>query len=162
MGYVSSSSKLDPLMVLENLSQVRGTTSNLPNPLLTRRPVGLKRRYCIRYGAIYDFRKNRGSSVTAQHLSILLPATHIMVSILQHACLRQGVSARVIVHLRCPEAFYLCRVLNSTTSIAKLVPRCSGKSRAFDPEDTLLSIRRSLEAGASPILVCILTLSNLQ
>ena len=85
-----------------------------------------------------------------------------MVSILQHACLRQGISAGVIVHLRCPEALYLCRALNSTTSIAKLVPRCSGKPRAFDPEDTLLSIRRSLEAGASPILVCILTLSNLQ
>lgn len=68
MGYASSSSKLDRLMVLDS----RGTTSNLPNLLLTRRLVGLKRRYCIRYGAIYS-RKNRDLSeaVTTQHLTIL-------------------------------------------------------------------------------------------
>src|SRR5271154_3589271 len=58
------SSKLDRLMVLGNLSQVRGTTSNLANPLLTRRPVGLKRRYCIRYATS---RKNRGHLGSCHH-----------------------------------------------------------------------------------------------
>jgi hypothetical protein len=145
-------------MVLEKLSQVRGTTSNLRNPLLTRSHVGLKRRYCIRYGGSMTSAKTGGSSRKLSPLSTLLffCQQHIMVSILQHDCLREGVSARVIVNLRCTEALYLCRALNP------LVPRCSVKSRAFDPEDNLLSIHRSLEAGAIPILACTPILSNLQ
>ena len=109
--------------------------------------------------------QKQGSSRKLSPLSCTLPffcQQHIMVSILQHACLREGVSARFIVNLRCTEALCLCRALNPTTSIAKLVPRCSGKSRAFDREDTLLSIRRSLGAGASPILARTPILSNLQ